>query len=66
MKPEDAAPLMGFTKDSLRTYLRNGGDLGVAWKKEGKQNHGYSVPTFQFLCKSYGAQFINIVREYVE
>lgn len=66
IKTKAVADLLGVSLDSVKTYLRNGGDLGLAWKKEGKQNHGYSVPTFQFLCKSYGAQFINIVREYIE
>ena len=66
IKTETAAELLGVGIDSMRTYLKNGGDLGIAWKKSGKQNAGMSVPTFQFLCKSYGVNIINIIKEYMQ
>jgi hypothetical protein len=65
IKTEVAADLLGVSLESMRTYLKNGGDLGIAWKKTGKQNFGMSVPTFQFLCKSYGVGIINIIKEYM-
>ena len=65
IKTEVAADLLGVGIESMRTYLKNGGDLGIAWKKSGKQNAGMSIPTFQFLCKSYGIGIINIVKEYM-
>lgn len=61
-----AAELLGTTDSSVRTYLKGGGDLGVAWQKPGKVNGGYKLPTFQFLCKSYGVGIINIVKEYMD
>ena len=64
IKTETAAELLGVGVDSMRTYLKNGGDLGIAWKKSGKQNAGMSVPTFQFLCKS--VNIINIIKEYMQ
>lgn len=66
IKTDVAADLLGVGIDSMRTYLKNGGDLGIAWKKSGKQNAGMSVPTFQFLCKSYGVNIINIIKEYIQ
>lgn len=66
IKTNVAAELMGVSLESMRTYLKNGGDLGIAWKKSGKQNAGLSVPTFQFLCKCYGPGFINIVKEFMK
>lgn len=65
IKTDVAADLLGVGIDSMRTYLKNGGDLGIAWKKPGKQNAGMSVPTFQFLCKVYGVNIINIIKEYM-
>lgn len=65
IKTEVAAKLLGVGKQSMQTYLKNGGNLGVAWKKDGKQNYGMSVPTFPFLCKAYGIGIINIVKEYM-
>ena len=65
IKTDVAADLLGVSISSMRTYLKNGGDLGIAWKKDGKQNVGLSVPTFQFLCKSYGVGIINIIKEYM-
>ncbi len=33
---------------SVRAAIENG-DFGLAWKKAGKVNHGYFVPTAQFV-----------------
>lgn len=65
IKTEVAAELLGVSIESMRTYLKNGGDLGIAWKKPGKQNYGMSIPTFPFLCKRYGIEIINIIKEYM-
>lgn len=65
MSTKTAAELLGTTDESVRTYLRCGGDLGVAWQKPGKVNGGYKLPTFQFLCKSYGVNIINIIKQYI-
>ncbi|MCM1228333.1 MAG: hypothetical protein NC320_13100 [Clostridium sp.] len=66
IKTQVAADLLGVSIESMRTYLKNGGDLGIAWKKSGKQNSGMSIPTFQFLLKSYGTGIINVVKEYIK
>ena len=51
-----AAELLGTTDSSVRTYLKGGGDLGVAWQKPGKVNGGYKL-----IAKDYGksAKWLN-------
>ena len=34
---------------SVRAAIENGNAFGLAWKKSGKANHGYFVPTAQFV-----------------
>lgn len=62
---EVAAELVGISKESMRTYLQNGGEYGIAWRKPGKQNCGYSIPTYAFLCKCYGVGFIKVLIDFM-
>lgn len=34
---------------SIRAAIECGNAFGLAWKKSGKSNHGYYVPTAQFV-----------------
>ncbi len=43
-----AAKLLGCQEASVREFLTNG-NVGMAWKKPGKQNHGFCIPTAQFM-----------------
>lgn len=61
-----AAKLLDISDESTRTYLQNGGEYGIAWRKPGKQNCGYSIPTYAFLCKCYGVGFIKVLMDFMK
>lgn len=42
------AKFLGTTVDSVRSMIENGA-FGAAWKKPGKENRGFFVPTAQFV-----------------
>lgn len=43
-----AADLLGCHVDSVREFLTNS-NIGMSWLKPGKQNHGFCIPTAQFI-----------------
>lgn len=43
-----AAELLGCHETSLREFLTNS-NIGMSWLKPGKQNHGFCIPTAQFM-----------------
>lgn len=43
-----AAKLLGCQEASVREFLTNS-NVGMSWKKPGKQNHGFCIPTAQFM-----------------
>ena len=45
----EVADLIGCGKDSIRTALEEYGRIGIAWRKPGKLNHGYCIPTALFV-----------------
>ena len=49
--PVDAlSSFLHIDAQSLRAYLESGiNAFGMAWKKIGKDNHAYAIPTAQFL-----------------
>lgn len=43
-----AADFLHMDKENLRAVLESG-KLGLAWRKNGKLNHGYCIPTGKFV-----------------
>lgn len=43
-----AADFLHMAENSLRSALESG-KLGLAWRKAGKLNHGYCIPTGKFV-----------------
>jgi hypothetical protein len=43
-----AADFLGIDVASVRATVENG-IVGLAWRKQGKANHGYFIPTPQFV-----------------
>lgn len=43
-----AADFLHMGEDSLRSAIESG-KLGLAWRKSGKLNHGYCIPTGKFI-----------------
>lgn len=46
---EDAAELVGCSKDTLRTAIQQFQLIGLAERKVGKQNWSFTIPTAHFL-----------------
>lgn len=42
------ADFMGMDHNSLRAAI-DGGSLGISWRKDGKLNRGYCIPTAKFV-----------------
>lgn len=45
---EEAAKLLGMTVETLRACIDED-KLGVSWRKDGKLNRGYRIPTAPFV-----------------
>lgn len=48
LTPGDVASFLNVNPASVRSVLENG-KIGLAWRKPGKMNHGYHLPTAQFV-----------------
>ncbi|MDO5559383.1 MAG: hypothetical protein Q4F95_07255 [Oscillospiraceae bacterium] len=43
-----AAEFLGLHEDSMRQFLENS-NVGMSWRKPGKLNRGFYIPTGQFV-----------------
>ena len=47
------AEMLGTDQNSLRAAI-DGGALGISWRKDGKLNRGYCIPTAKFVYWWFG------------
>jgi hypothetical protein len=55
------ADVLGTNEASLRAAI-DGGALGLSWRKDGKLNRGYCVPTAKFVYWWFGQNPIRDIK----
>lgn len=48
LTPQTVADFLGINVQSVRSIIENG-RIGLSWRKDGKMNHGYVIPTTRFV-----------------